>query len=83
MPALAVVISEEIFIITSSVDCVHAPLRITHLKVTEVPGISPLTLVLFVVSDASVAVPLITVHVPIPTAGIFALSVVDVVLHRF
>ena len=52
---------------TSSVEAVHDPLEIVHVKVALLPAVTPVTP--DVAEDASVivAVPLDTVHVPLPT----------------
>ncbi len=80
--ALAVVGSSDTLITTSSVVAVHVPLLIVHCNVVLVPGVKPLMAEVSELGDAMVAVPLTTLHVPIPTPAELALMFVVVTLHR-
>ena len=76
-------ITEEILSTTSSNESGQDPLLMVQRNVTDVPGTRLLTLVLGVFALAIVAVPLITVHVPIPFTGVLPASDVEVTLHKF
>ena len=60
--------------ITSSVD-VQAPFVIVHLSVALVPTGTPVTVEVLDVGVVMVAVPLTTVHAPVPVTGALPASV--------
>ncbi len=70
-------------ITTSSVDAAHGLLAIVQRKVTEVPADIPVTVDVGEEGVVMVAVPAINDQLPVPIAGAFAASVVDVTLHKF
>ena len=65
-------------IITSSEVDVHGGFVMVHLNVTEEPTTSPVTPEVGEEVVVTVAVPAITVHNPVPGAGLFAARVVVV-----
>ena len=65
----------------SSVLAVHAPLLIVHLKVAALPMDKPVTPDVASVLVVTVAVPLITVHAPVPVVGALPLNVAVLKLH--
>ena len=71
-----------IFIITSSVDAVHGLLDMVQRKVTLDPTVIPVTVLVGLDGVVIVAVPLTTVHTPVPTVGVFPANVVLVTLHK-
>ena len=52
---------------TSSVEAAHDPLEIVHVKVALLPAVTPVTPDVAEEALVIVAVPLATVHVPLPT----------------
>ena len=82
-PAAAVVGGAAMLMTTSSVDGVQDPLDMVHLSVTDDPTTSPVTPEVDKVGVVTVAVPEITDHDPVPTAGAFPASVAVVVLQIF
>jgi hypothetical protein len=82
-PASAVVGGSATFIITSSVLIPQPPLVMVHLSVAEVPGTKPVSPDVGEAGVVIVAMPLTTVHVPVPEAGIFPARVAIAVLHKF
>ena len=82
-PALAVVGRSSTVISTSSVELMHVPFEIVHLKMTVSPKTSPVTPDVGDKGVVIVAVPDTNDHVPDPTAGVFPARVADVILQRF
>ena len=81
MPVMAEVDgSGLIVIITSSVE-LQGPFEIVHLKVTEVPATSPVTVEVEDEGVVIVAAPVTTVHAPVPVIGALPVSAVEVVSH--
>jgi hypothetical protein len=66
---------------TVDADGVHVALLIVQVNVALVPGAIPVTPELNKVGEVIVAVPLVTVHNPVPTVGLFPAKVNDDVLH--
>ena len=58
------------------------PLDIVHLNVLVEPMVSPVTVVVGELGAVIVAVPLITLQVPLPLVGVLADSWVVVTLHK-
>ena len=56
---------------TSSLELIHGEFDIFHLKVTDVPAATPLTVELKAVGVSIVADPETTVHKPVPIDGLF------------
>ena len=81
VPALAGVGNGLTLINTVLVEAGQTPLDIVH-TMLFVPVIKPVTVELLRVGVVTVEVPEITVHTPVPTAGIFAFNVVEET-HRF
>ena len=81
-PAAATVGMSATLITISSVDEAQDPLVIVHRSVAEDPGTSPVTPEVDKVGVVTVAVPEITDHDPVPTAGAFPASVAVVILHK-
>ncbi len=71
------------FTVMSSVEFVQAPLLIVHLNVTLAPTVKPVMVVVGELAVVIVAVPLTTVHAPVPVVGVLAASVALVTLHKF
>ena len=61
--------------VTASLLGLQSGLEIVHCKVTDEPGVNPLMLVVAELGLAIVAVPEITVQIPVPTDGIFPMRV--------
>ena len=61
--------------VTSSVEAVHTPLEMVHLNVTFVPAATPVIVVVGEAAFVIEAVPLTTVHCPLPTIGVLAAMV--------
>jgi len=68
---------------TSSVELAQTPFAIVHLKVAEPPTANPVTPEVANEGVVMVAVPRISVHVPVPVVGTFPAKVAVVTLHRF
>ncbi len=56
---------------------------IVHLKVTLAPTVRPVRVVVAELAVVIVAVPLVTVHAPVPAVGVLPAMVAVVTLHRF
>ena len=69
--------------VTSSVDAAQPPLLMVHLKVTLDPTVIPVTVELAEPGVVIVAVPAVTLQVPVPVAGTLPARVALVTLHRF
>ncbi len=82
MPAAAVVGVADTLITTSSVLAVQVPLLIVHRKVAE-PATKPVTPDVGEEAVVIVAVPLTTLHAPVPAVAVFPAKVVVVALHKF
>ena len=82
-PATEVVGGAAIVIITSSVDAPQAGLLMDHLKVTLLPAVKPVTVLVGEVGVVIVAAPDTTVHCPVPVLAVLPAKVVLVTLHRF
>lgn len=67
--------------LTSSVVVEQAPLVILHLITTVVPGTKLVIVVVGEFGDVIVAVPLTTVHVPVPIVAVLPAKVAVVKLH--
>ena len=61
----------------------QTPLEIVHRKVDAAPGVSPVTPELNRVGVVTTPDPAVTVHAPVPGAGLFPARVDTVTLHRF
>ena len=81
-PAAAVVGVALTEITTSSEEAVQGRLEMVQRKVDELPIVKPVTPDVREVGLVTCAVPEITVHKPVPTVGLFAASVVVVLLHK-
>ena len=68
---------------TSSVEGGQVPFDIVQRRVTEVPAINPVTPEVGEEGAVTVAVPDMTLHIPVPTAGVFPANVVEVPLQMF
>ncbi len=82
-PALLVLGKASISMVTSSVDTAQAPLLMVHLKVALAPTTIPVTVEVGLDGVLTVAVPDVTVHVPVPVAGALPARVLLVTLHKF
>ncbi len=82
-PALAVVGGAAILMVTSSVDAAQAGLLIVHRNVTLLPIVKPVNPLVGLLGLVIVAVPDVTVHTPVPIAGVFPARVAVVTLHKF
>ncbi len=67
---------------TSSVDAVHTPLDIVHLKVAEAPTVKAVTPEVAEEGVVTVAEPETTDHAPVPELGVFPANVAVVTLHK-
>ncbi len=56
---------------------------IVHLKVALAPTVKPVIVVVGELAVVIVAVPLVTVHAPVPVVGVLAAMVAVVTLHKF
>ena len=81
MPASAVVAWASLVRTTSSHDEGHTPLVIVQRRVALVPAGTPVTPELAEVEFVIVAVPLTTLHAPVPVVGTFPASVNALLLH--
>jgi hypothetical protein len=82
VPALAVVGGTLLFVsTTSSVDGIQGLFEIVHLKVALVPAGTPVTPEVGEDGVVIVAVPLTTLHAPVPTVAVLPASVNELVLH--
>lgn len=70
-------------ILILSTEVEQVPLVIVHANVAESPITKPVTPLVGDVGEVMVAVPDTSVHVPVPTVGVFPVTTVDVVLHNF
>jgi hypothetical protein len=61
----------------------HTPLEMVHRRTEEAPGVRPVTPELNSVGVVTTADPEVTVHAPVPGAGLLPAKVVVVTLHRF
>jgi hypothetical protein len=75
VPAFEIVAGALLVNITSSKDAVHGLFEIVHLNVALVPAGTPVTADVGDVLVVIVAVPVTTVHNPVPIAGVFPASV--------
>ena len=69
--------------VTSSLELPQAPLLIVHLNVELPPIVSPVTPELGEPGVVTVAVPDITLQLPVPTVAVLPAKVVVVTLHKF
>ena len=83
LPALDTVAGEALLMIISSVLAVQAPLLIVHLNVTFVPPVKPVKPVVADKLDVITALPICTLHTPVPVVGVFAVTVAVLTLHTF
>lgn len=81
-PALTVASSSTEIVIISE-EARHEPLEIVHCKTAEAPIISPVTSDVGEDGVVIVAVPEITVQLPVPVTGVFPARIVVVKLHKF
>lgn len=82
LPAAAVVGNDDTLITTSSVEAAQAPLLIVHLKVALDPTTNAVTPLVADDGVVTVAVPVITLHAPVPVVAVFPAKVVVVTLQR-
>ena len=68
---------------TVSFEAVQLPLLIVHTNDTDEPADIPVTVLVGDVGVVTVAVPDITLHAPVPKAGVLADRVVEPELQRF
>src|ERR1019366_6881322 len=80
-PAFAVVGVALFVRITSSVEAVQGLLEIVHLNVALVPAVTPVTPEVGEAGVVIVAVPLTTVHAPVPIIAVLPVRVKVLVLH--
>ena len=73
----------SITMVTSSLEAAQAPFVIVHLNVTLEPTLIPVTVELAEFGVVMVAVPDVTLQVPLPVTGTLPANVVLVTLHRF
>ena len=66
---------------TVEVDAVHVPLLIVQVNVALVPAVTPVTPEVAEAGVVIVAVPLVTVHKPVPMLAVFPARVKADVLH--
>jgi hypothetical protein len=71
------------FIVTLLLVEAHTPLEIVHRRVEDPPIVKPVTPELKRVGVVTTALPEVTVHAPVPGAGLLPARVVVVTLHRF
>ena len=69
-------------IVISSVELAHAPLLIVHLNVALDPIVNPVIVVVGELDVVIVAVPLTTVHAPVPVVAVLPAIVEVVTLHK-
>ena len=69
-------------IVISSVEFVHVPLLIVHLKVELAPTVSPVIVVVGELTVVIVAVPLTTLHDPVPVVAVLPAMVAVLTLHK-
>ena len=81
VPALDTVGKASLVRTTVDDDGGQVPLVIVQVNVALVPAAIPVTPELYKVGEVIVAVPLVTVHNPDPTVGLFPAKVNDEVLH--
>ena len=81
-PAVETVGSSSFCMVTSLVDAAHTPLEIVHLRVTLVPAVTAVTVVVGEAGVVMVADPAIIDHAPVPTAGELAAMEKLEVLHK-
>ena len=70
------------FITTSSVEAEQGLLEIVHLRVAEFPAVNPVTPLVGEVGVVRVAVPVITLHTPVPVVAVLPASEVVLILQR-
>lgn len=74
VPALAAG-ADNLFVSTTfAEELAQVPLLTVHLSVALVPAVTPVTVVLYNVGAVIVAVPLTTVHNPVPGEGLLPVS---------
>ena len=71
------------FTTTVSFEAVQLPLLMVHTNVTDVPAVNPVIVLVGEDGVVTVAAPAITLHAPVPKAGLLADKVVEPELHRF
>jgi hypothetical protein len=81
-PLLDTVGGSELKTVISSNESGQVPLAIVQRRVTSVPGVRPVIGVFSSFISVIVAVPLSTVHVPVPTIAVFPARLVEVTLQR-
>jgi hypothetical protein len=77
-----VVGKDDTLMITSSADAVQAPLLIVHLSVALDPTTNAVTPDVADEGVVTVAVPLTTLHAPVPVVGVLPAKVAVVTLHK-
>ena len=80
-PATDVVGNSLLVSTTVDVDAVHDPLLIVQVNVALVPAVIPVTPELYADGLVILAIPLVTVHKPVPIVGLFPAKVNVGVLH--
>ena len=67
--------------VTSSVEAAHTPLEIVHRKVTLVPAVTAVTVVVGEEGSVMLAIPLTMDQAPVPVSGVLAAMVNVELLH--
>jgi hypothetical protein len=83
VPALAVVGGWTLYMVISSSEGAHPPLDIDHLNLIVSPAVKAVMVVPGSAGSVMVAAPEITVHKPVPVAGLFPAKVAEAWLQRF